>query len=426
MSFQIISERLKALQESNTQLKELIERLATINFQPGSVPLGGDDDGEENVMQELAAEIHQLIREEEEDFELLNEEVEELDGGKRGSEMEQQKGELKGAVMRGRRELKLCQTSFRKAQITAKRSLEAAQRAERDLLLQSYLEPRSDTSSPAPGQHRRTQQNIELSKDEKTVNASSDVTIALRRTHDMMASELARSKFAHETLNESTAALAQLSETYSTLDTLLSSSKNLLGTLLRSQKSDTWYLETAFYILLTTIVWLVWRRLLYGPTWWLVWFPMKMFIKGWMGVFTTMGLLGGDLPSSSVSVGVSPVLSSVVNQATVVHSSGTRGPRPTGGPPGAQHVQVGGGGRGAPMRQGQGSVPERSGESVSEQVGRIIDESQNHEGADETSVKDSQEGEQVSEEAEPRNPKKRMWEEPVEAEKEAQKKHDEL
>ena len=105
MSFELISERLKALQESNTQLKELINRLATINFQPGSVPLGGDD--EDNVMQELAAEIHQLIREEDEDFELLNEEIEELDEGKRGSEMEQQKAELKGAVMRGMRELKL-------------------------------------------------------------------------------------------------------------------------------------------------------------------------------------------------------------------------------------------------------------------------------------------------------------------------------
>lgn len=110
MSFQIISERLKALQESNTQLKELINRLAGINFQPGSIPLGDNDD--DNVMQELAAEIHQLIREEDEDFELLNEEVEELDGGKSGSEMEQQKVELRGGVMRGRRELKSYEYSY--------------------------------------------------------------------------------------------------------------------------------------------------------------------------------------------------------------------------------------------------------------------------------------------------------------------------
>lgn len=110
MSFQIISERLKTLQESNAQLNELIERLATINFQPGSVPLGGDEDG--NVLQELASEIHQTIRDQDEDFELLKEEVEELDEGKRGSEMEQQKAEIKSAVMRSVRELKTYVVSY--------------------------------------------------------------------------------------------------------------------------------------------------------------------------------------------------------------------------------------------------------------------------------------------------------------------------
>lgn len=104
MSFQLISERLKTLQESNAQLKELIVRLATINFQPGSVPLASDE--ESGVLQELAAEIHQTIRDQDEDFEVLKEEVEELDEGKKGSDAEDQKRQLQGAVMRGRRELK--------------------------------------------------------------------------------------------------------------------------------------------------------------------------------------------------------------------------------------------------------------------------------------------------------------------------------
>jgi protein transport protein SEC20 len=254
------------------------------------------------------------------------------------------------------------------------------------------------------------------------VNAASDVTRALRQTHDMMASELARSQFAHETLTESTAALAQLSETYSTLDTLLSNSRNLLGTLLRSQKSDTWYLETAFYILLATIAWLVWRRLLYGPMWWLLWFPMKMFIKGWMGVFTTMGLLGGATSES----GVSPGLSSAVGQQTVAHSSGTRAPKPSLGPPGAHRVNVGGGGRGAPMQGDnvpRASRQEGSKVSISEQVGQIIDESQRETVTTDDDAEDHAEegGADVQ-----RNPKKRMWEEEKEAVKEAARKKDEL
>ncbi|KAE8447636.1 hypothetical protein EG329_010607 [Mollisiaceae sp. DMI_Dod_QoI] len=423
MSFEAVSDQLKILKESNAQLKDLIDRLANINFQPGSVPL---DDGDENVATELTSEIHQTIKDQDEDFELLLEEVHDLDSGRENSELAHQKEELLSNVTRAVAELKSYQSAFRKAQITAKRKLEAAQRAERDLLLQSYIEPpRTNTSSPVPGpvpSRRRNQQNIGLTEEEKTVNAASDVTRALRRTHDMMAAELARSQFAHETLTESTAALAQLSESYSTLDTLLSSSKNLLGTLLRSQKSDTWYLETAFYILLATIAWLVWRRLLYGPLWWLLWFTPKMFIKGVMGVFSVIGLISGS--NSGSAVGQS--MSQAVGHETVVHSSGTRGPRPSLGPPGAHRINVGGGGRGAPMSGSsspQVSRQETSGDSISEQVGRIIDESQQEPiGQNPEAEDDSREGEAEIQ----RNPKKRMWEEEKEAAKEAERKRDEL
>ncbi len=292
------------------------------------------------------------------------------------------------------------------------------------MLLQSYLEPRSDTSSPVPGQPRRKQQTSELSKEEKEVNASSDVTLALRRAHDMMAAELSRSHFARETLEESSAALAQLSESYNTLDTLLLNSRNLLGTLLRSQKSDTWYLETAFYILSATIAWLVFRRFLYGPMWWFLWFPMKMFIKGWTGVFTAMGIIGGSTAVSNVS--------SMAESQTIIHNSATRGPRPTISGARAPSVNVGGGGRGAPVRQSNtppSSIPESSSQSVSEQVGKIIDESQ-----DEPITEQSEDGkyseeasqERVDEAENQPNPNKRMWEEPVEAQKEVQRKKDEL
>lgn len=232
----------------------------------------------------------------------------------------------------------------------------------------------------------------------------------------MMAAELSRSQFAHDTLKESTAALAQLGETYSTLDTMLSSSKNLLGTLLRSQKSDTWYLETAFYMLSATICWLVFRRFLYGPLWWFVWFPVRIFFRSLIGVLTGIGLIGGSAGSTAVSV------SSVVGTQTVVHNSATRASRPT-MPPRAS-VNVGGGGRGGPPRsletpQGQG------GETVSEQVGRIIDESQN-EGAAEDPVEEDTEATEEGQAAAQKNPKKRMWEESKEAAKEAQRKKDEL
>ena len=303
------------------------------------------------------------------------------------------------------------QTAFRRAQLSARRNLEAAQRAERELLLQSYLEPRSSNASPLPGQRRQPQKTTSLSKEEKEVNASSDVTIALRRTHDMMASELSRSHFAHDTLKESTAALAQLSETYSTLDTMLARSKNLLGTLLTSQKSDTWYLETAFYILLSTIAWLVFRRLIYGPAWLLLWLPLKLLKLSYtllIGIFTSTGLIGG----SSVSVGTS----SIEVRETVVNDSAMRGSaQATMSGAGAPSINVGGGGGAS-----QWSASEESGESVSEQIGRIIDESREEQAVP---GEDATEEEQVQDQP---NPKKRMWEEDKEQAKEAQRKKDEL
>jgi protein transport protein SEC20 len=103
MSFQTLSDRLTALQESNAQLKELIERLATIKFQPGSIPLDNEDG---NVMTELASEIQQTLKDQDEDLELLQEDVYDLDSERQGSELEQQKSRLDQAVKRAIKELK--------------------------------------------------------------------------------------------------------------------------------------------------------------------------------------------------------------------------------------------------------------------------------------------------------------------------------
>jgi protein transport protein SEC20 len=256
-----------------------------------------------------------------------------------------------------------------------------------------------------------------MSQDEKIVAATSDVTAALRRTHALMQTELSRSQFAHDTLKESTAALAQLGETYGTLDTILSNSRNLLSTLLKSQKSDTWYLETAFYVLLATIVWLVFRRFVYGPAWWLVWLPLKAFYKAWMGVFAIVGLRGSwpaEAGSQAAVISERPSLA--------VHNSGTWGTSSqTVIGSRVPSVHVGGGRHEA---SSTGTQPAGSEGSIIEEVGKIIDESQQG-GSGEGQERGN---EQVTNEERggPPNPKKRMWEEDKEAPKEAQRKKDEL
>ncbi|KAK1600377.1 uncharacterized protein LY79DRAFT_574702 [Colletotrichum navitas] len=359
MSFEGLQERLTALQETTAQLKELIDRLHNLKFQPGSVPLGIDEDN--SVSAELSSEISQILREEEDDLELLREEVEDLRDGRPGSEAEHTKTRLKDGVERLGQELKSSRVTFRKAQLAAKRNLLEAQRLERELLLQSYSQPVSEVSSPSLGaqkpdviRHRHVHQTSKNTSsltedDQQMVGASSNVTSALRRTHDLIAAELARSEFAHQTLTESSAALAQLNDSYSSLDTMLASSKDLLGTLLRSQKSDTWYLQTSLYMLMVTGAWLLFRRLLYGPMWWLVWLPLRLIYNVTVGGGgAVVKYAGSGAPSEAV----------VVNEGKIDVEGLPDDSLPT--------VQVGR----EPQRSAAGGDPD----SLIEKVGRIVEE----------------------------------------------------
>ncbi|KAK3337277.1 Sec20-domain-containing protein [Cercophora scortea] len=464
-SFEALQERLTALQETTGQLKELIERLATIKFQPGSVPLrsnlttyGGSD--ESNAAAELGTEINQILREEEEELELLHEEIIDLPsgGGRPGSEAEHKKLRLKEGAQRLGSELKGCRTSFRKAQLAARRSLEGAQKLERELLLSSYAasaaafnsspsssssQPPSGASSPVPptdtqptqpqllftarDRRRIKEKGLSAKRDENgnVIGAASDVTDALRRTHELIAAEVSKSAFAARTLAESADALRRLDDSYEGIDGLLGRSRDLLGTLLRSQKSDTWYLQTALYMLFATLVWLVFRRLLYGPLWWLVWLPVRTV---WRGTGLVVGSFGGSSgDNGTVSAGEKGGATMLVRdrEGGKVRGVGVgeEGAVPT--------VLVGG--RGEGEEEGIGGDPD----SLVDKVGRIIEDSlpvlsEEQMAAAEANrtLEEEEEEEKTEKEGEGKqeqpNPMKRMWEEEREEVREAQRVRDEL
>ncbi|PHH60113.1 hypothetical protein CDD81_2115 [Ophiocordyceps australis] len=273
MSTLRLQERAAAIEEIIAELRNLCQRLCSLAQH------------EDSTEDELIADHAQKMRKLHEEIDLLAADLDlnHLSGhdGARAREN----------VERFWADMARCRSEFRKARLVAKKKAEDAQRAQRELRIKSF-----SVSAPVPADetptatsptaraplHRNlrtfhTLDQTSLSeKDRQAVGASGNVTDALRRTHDLMATELARSDFARQTLEESSAALEHLGESYSSLDTMLASSRDLLGTLLRSEKSDTWYLQTAFYVLLVTGAWLVYRRLLYGPIWWLVWLPLRI------------------------------------------------------------------------------------------------------------------------------------------------------
>ncbi|CAI7575058.1 unnamed protein product [Penicillium glandicola] len=300
--------RVKELSASLGQIQPLVDRLRNFTASIGQ----GDE-----ARLELGSEIHSRLKEAEQELELLRVEVEALETssdsrrktaavhGKKEAERE------RVVSMAGRltEDLKRTRGEFRTAQLQAKRNAELAKRKERELLLS-----RSNSSEKKKPTEKFTQDDLVL-------NASNDVTSALRRTHQLMQAELSRSQFAQTTLEQSTAAITSLSESYSGLDTLLASSRSLANSLLRSQKSDTWYLETAFYILLGTIGWLLFRRVFYGPLWWLVWLPLKLIARV---AFATVGAAGlSNTAVQSVSQSLSADVSTAIHQMATAAATGT-------------------------------------------------------------------------------------------------------
>lgn len=233
-----------------------------------------------------------------------------------------------------------------------------------------------------------------------------------------MQNELSRSQFAQETLEQSTAALADLGEKYTDLNTLLASSRTLVTTLLKSTKSDTWYLETTFYILITTIIWLIFRRWLYGPlTWFLIW-PLKLFFR------VAFGVVGLSTAASAKSSGVAIPFES--STSLIVKPSATGGAQKRNIDPNApspqNYIRVGGGGKG--YHQGDPSPPD----SLSQEVGKMAEQAQqqqeqdvhpqlrkNRQQPDEEGPVVRGDGTVLKESDKPRNPKKKMWEENVES-----------
>lgn len=106
---QTLSKRLTALSDSNKTILQLVQRLAKLDFQPGSQPLKEE---EGDIRLELSAEIHESLKGIEEDLELLRQEVEDFvdaggnSGRRRDSSKEGERSRLAVLLVRLTEDLK--------------------------------------------------------------------------------------------------------------------------------------------------------------------------------------------------------------------------------------------------------------------------------------------------------------------------------
>ena len=225
---------------------------------------------------------------------------------------------------------------------------------------------------------------------------------------------------------ESNSALSNLSESYNQLDTLLSSSRTLVSSLLRSQKSDTWYLESAFWLLVITICWLVFRRILYGPSWWLLYLPTRLFWS--LMVFNTQVLLGvlasvaGSIRGAKQSSVISEASQRISKSLIAEPSETGRFPNFSSNMP-APPIPVGAGGRSTKSLQPEQS-PQNLDKNLSDEVGEMAEASKKATETAETTSAETTLKERSADE--PPNPKKRMWEDSTNGLSQASHPRDEL
>ncbi|EWC45541.1 hypothetical protein DRE_05399 [Drechslerella stenobrocha 248] len=307
-----ISKRIALLTTAYHELTAQIERLAGLTA-PGT----------EEARGELAGLIQHSLKEGEAELETLSLRIATLNPST------DPQAALEARLHKLRDEFKIARMNARKALLNSKRASALAGRQQRQTIPAATTasittsptetentQPTSPSSAPISGaQLYRRPYHSTASRTDKTkgsteadmlATASGDVTAALRRTHALMSAELNRSSFAHETLSQSTAALRELSTSYSAFEGALRRGKGLITTLVRKNKSDMWYYQMSLYALVGTIAWLVFRRLLWGPVWLLVWLPLRMLVWGLLLLFGGGG--GGEkavVGGAGAGVGVS-------------------------------------------------------------------------------------------------------------------------
>jgi protein transport protein SEC20 len=392
-----LSQRLQSLADTYKSTLAQIAELRNFN----STTYSGDSADEHRL--ELATEIHESLREQEDTLEILKQELDDdvhVSRRHESTSRETERERNADMVIRLSEDIKSARAQFRKAQLQAKRTADAEKRKEREQLFADRKQ--DDGGGGGGGQSRRNRPatHEKLTQDEIAMRAAEDVTIALRRVHQQMEGELSVSQFAQQTLEESQQALESLAVSYAGTTDLLKASRGFVSQLVRSNKSDTWFLKTSFYLLAVTIAWLFFRRILYGPIMLFIWWPVKLMWWTTMTAFGMMGLGGkGEVSVSSLGRPSLTISMPGMNPAGIpTHAPGVQVK--------SMHLPNKGGGSGHMRRDVQQDEAE---DSMIEKIARMMDDEE--EGVETDNLSEE---ERLAQEDQPRNPKKRMMEVDVE------------
>lgn len=191
---------------------------------------------------------------------------------------------------------------YRKSLLKAKRNLETSHATTRNLL----FDGRASSKNPSSRRDESTSNAV--------LQASSDVTSELRRTHELMATELSKSAFSQELLHQSSQTLSSLHEEYTAFQTILAGSKRLLKELENADRADKLWIWASLSFFLTVVAWILYRRILSKGIHLMVWIFGGLF-KSSISSSSSSGKAVKQVVTPAVSIATSVVMSIAANAA---------------------------------------------------------------------------------------------------------------
>lgn len=106
---------------------------------------------------------------------------------------------------------------------------------------------------------------MNLSPEKKALSKSEDITVTLKRVHQLAQTEAIKSSLNIEELEQSTRSMAQLDLKYSVFQNVLGTSQKLIKHLEQADKWDRTCMLASLGFLALVVTWIIWRRLLKAP-----------------------------------------------------------------------------------------------------------------------------------------------------------------
>ncbi|KAF9478090.1 Sec20-domain-containing protein [Pholiota conissans] len=252
-----------------------------------------------------------------EDTLALSRQIEALDIMVDDQQGEKNRKELREIVNDLQRKLESLRKDTRAALLASKRAIDANQKASREELL---------TFSAAALSAGKT--SSEKTAEDALMKANSDVTDALRRTISLMQSELERSVLSTQLLDESTSTLRSTSLQHDTLSSVMSTSKQLVTALEKSDWLDRVLILSGFVFFILVVLFILKQRIVDRGMriafWWTRFIPSfgddaELLRQAEKGMASVVGEVSGSV-ASAITSAVS-MASSMIHVASFTSSA---------------------------------------------------------------------------------------------------------